>query len=427
MRSYSWKVSGDSGRKQMPARILVCLALAGTSGCSLFYRIDPSEPGSAPVAKVSGAPARNLYEQCVANFDPEIDYFPDKSTFHYARQLRVQYHKNYKVVEFHPSVNTQETFRYVLVQCGTPAPKGYSRAEIVSVPSQRFVLNTPGYGDTVQRLGIAKQLVGVLSLAAYTTPEILARGAAGLIHEVGSRSHSNLEPTIAINPDLVFLFYSAYPNANLHPKLAEMGVKGIPLADHFEPHPLGRSEWVKFFALLFNREREAESIFQPAAARYEQLRTTAATVSVRPDVLLGWPSGRDVWALMGGRNYMSNLVWDAGGRYFWTDNEAGSLVSADFEKVMDQSLETEVWLGGFGVVRVPDRKRLVQNEARLAFFTPVERGGVYASDRGLDKRGAIPFSSGNLDKPDAVLADVIAAIHPGLLPNHKSVYYRKLN
>jgi len=40
---------------------------------------------------------------------------------------------------------------------------------------------------------------------------------------------------------------------------------------------------------------------------------------------------------------MSQLVWDAGGHYFWQDHQAGSLVLADYERVFDESLDTPVW------------------------------------------------------------------------------------
>ncbi len=32
-------------------------------------------------------------------------------------------------------------------------------------------------------------------------------------------------------------------------------------AEYLEKHPLGRAEWIKFVALFFDREKEADSIF----------------------------------------------------------------------------------------------------------------------------------------------------------------------
>jgi iron complex transport system substrate-binding protein len=313
------------------------------------------------------------------------------------------------------------------VQCGTPVHEGYPEARIVQVPVQRFVLNVQAFGSTLVRLGVTDRLVGVQSFNSYTTPEILERGRQGHIHEVGSRSHSPLEPTIAADPDVVFLFYSAYPDSNLHPQLWELGVEGVPLAGHFEATPLGHSEWIKYFALFFNQERTAAEIFTPAASRYKELARLASGVSPRPQVLLGAPSGRDVWNLNGGKNFVARFIQDAGGEYFWQVNEeAGSLVTADFERIMDESFGTGFWVAPNYISRVASRREMVRSDARLAFFTPVERDGVHAQDRGRDKRGASPAADQSLDKPDVVLADFIRALHPGLLDDSNPVFFRKL-
>jgi iron complex transport system substrate-binding protein len=409
-----------------PALKVVAISLSVCALCAVGCRhYEAREHRRAPTVAFTGQPTSNL-DGCPDHYDPSIDYFPEKLSFHYAKQLRVTYHGNYKVVEFNPSVHTKETFRYVLVQCGTPAPAGYTGARMVQIPVQRFTLNHVEYGATVVRLGVLDRLVGVPSLLAYSTPEIVEAGRRGEVHEVGSRSHSSLEPTVAVDPDVAFLFYSAYPNANLHPQLWQLGVEGVPLASHFEPHPLGRSEWIKLFALFFNRERKAEEMFAPAAIRYEGLARRARTAPARPEVLLGVPNGRDIWALAGGRNFMAQFVWDAGGHYFWRDELAGSLVMADYERVLDESLGTAVWIGGNGVNRISTRQELIRNDPRLAFFAPMEHGDVFAGDRGIDKRRAMPYSDQSLDKPEVVLADFASALHPELLPGYQPVFLRKL-
>jgi iron complex transport system substrate-binding protein len=394
-----------------------------TFGCHHYEARERREPSTVALI---GQPTSNLTGGCPDHYDPNIDYFPEKVSFRYARQIRVSYHRNYKVIEFNPAVHTKETFRYVLVQCGTPKPAGYEGARIVQVPVQRFTLNHTEYGSIVVRLGVLDRLVGVPSLLGYSTPEILERARQGEIQEVGSRGHSSLEPTVAVDPDVAFLFYSAYPNANLHPQLWRLGVQGVPLASQFEPEPLGRSEWIKLFAMFFNREHHAESAFELAARRYEDLARLANATVTTPEVLLGVPNGRDIWALYGGRNFMSRFIRDAGGHYFWNDREAGSLVLADYERVFDESLETGVWVGGNGVNRISTRQELIHNDPRLAFFTPVERGDVFAGDRGIDKRHVMPYSDQSLDKPEVVLADLVSALHSELLPSYQPVFLRKL-
>jgi GTP cyclohydrolase I len=63
----------------------------------------------------------------------------------------------------------------------------------------------------------------------------------------------------------------------------------------------------------------------------------------RPQVLVGWPSGRDIWNLNGARNFFARLIWDAGGEYFWHDDLSLSLVPVNFETVYDQQPPARFW------------------------------------------------------------------------------------
>ena len=125
-------------------------------------------------------------------------------------------------------------------------------------------------------VALQDQLVGVASINGIAVPEILDRYHRGHVREVGSGTHSSIELALALDPDVVFTFYSAFADSNTHPKLWDVGITGVPLADHFEPTPLGRSEWMKFVALFFNQERRAEEVFSAIAERYDRMRQRAA-------------------------------------------------------------------------------------------------------------------------------------------------------
>jgi iron complex transport system substrate-binding protein len=413
------------------ARVPPCasvVALAAAIGLASACRVE-HVPGAAGFPAVSVVPplTSNLTDGCVRDYDETVDYFPDKTRITYARQFQIAYHRHYKVIDFTPSVYTQERFRYVLVQCGTPVPPHGPSDRVVTVPVSRVMIsNSPSYGGALARLGAVDRLVGIASERPYTTPQILDRVRAGLTHEVGSGPHSSIELAVALKPDILLTFYSAYPQFNMHPKLWELGVVAVPLADHFEGDPLARAEWIKLLAAFLNREREADAIVDPAAARYEALAARAATVRDRPRMMLGFFDTQDVWYLNGGRNYMAQLIRDAGGEYFWNDDRTASLLRVNFERVFLEGSETTRWFAGFGVVRTKSTGDLVARHPRLRHLPPVERHEVYGSDAGLTPRGASPYTDQSLDKPDVLLADVMKILHPELLPEHQFVFFRKL-
>ena len=229
---------------------------------------------------------------------------------------------------------------------------------------------------------------------------------------------------LAVSPNIVFTFYSAFADSNTHPKLWDVGITGVPMADHFEPTPLGRSEWMKFMALFFNREREAEAQFAEVEERYVRLAAVAADVERRPPVILGWPSTRQQWSLNGGRNYVARMIADAGGAYVWESASMRSLDLADYEKVFDLAGGVDRWIGNqLGHQRL---HTLVGSNPQLRQFGPVERDQVFNNELGRIPSGATPMATESLERPDAVLADLIRILHPELLPDHALRYYYEL-
>ena len=94
------------------------------------------------------------------------------------------------------------------------------------------------------------------------------------------------------------------------------------MAEHLEPSPLAKSEWLKFFALFFNREKIANENFDEIERNYNETKAKVqenfARVSYRPKVLVNYRSG-DSWQVYGGQNAFAQLITDAGGDYLFTE------------------------------------------------------------------------------------------------------------
>jgi iron complex transport system substrate-binding protein len=401
---------------------LVAACATNSAACHTADAL-PSAPW--PAVSVALPLERNLTDRCVSSFDQRVDYFPDKAAIAHAVSFRVSYHGSYKVVDFTPQIGSQEVLRYVLVQCGTPVPQNLGDAKVVRVPVRRFASTKLEFSYSIVRLGIVDQLVGVNTMNPVMVPEIIERYRRGAIKEVGTGTHSAIELAMAANPEVVFTFYSAFADSNLHAKLWEAGVTGVPLADHFETTPLGRSEWVKFMALFFNQEQRAQEEFDAVAARYDRLRALASRARTRPGVVAGWPESRTRWALNGGQNFFARLIEDAGGRYVWTSDSMRSLDLADFEQVYDLSGSADYWIGNLLGSRTLGP--LVQRDPRLRLFGPVARRGVYNNDKGRLPSGAFPLANEGLGRPDVHLADLIRILHPDLLPDYELTYHYELH
>jgi iron complex transport system substrate-binding protein len=398
------------------------LALSLLTACR---REDIQARRPLPVIAVHATPETNLRAHCVSAFNPAIDYFPEKVTVHHATQFSVTYHGHYKRLVFRPNVEREATEEFLLVQCGTPVPPHDARTRVISVPAQRFVLTNLAFVSAAVRMGLLDSLIGVSSMNGVSHPDVIERHKRGFISEVGTGLHSSVETAMATDTQLLFTFYSAWPNYNTHPKLWEVGIQGLPTADHFEQSNLGRTEWIKFLALFFNREREANEIFTPAAKRYLELRQLTANVSERPDVLVGWPSGRDIWNLNGGRNFFAALIADAGGRYFWNDNVSLSLIPTNLEQVFDEQREARVYISRS--YTAPNRAALAAKNPVMPALRAFSSNQIWSPDKNTSVHRRPPWQDQSLDQPDVVLKDLIAALHPELLPTYEPYFLRKLD
>lgn len=369
-------------------------------------------------------PLTHNVDGCVDRYESHADYFPDKFVFRHSAQLQVEYAPHYKVLTFTPAVGTAEVLQYALVQCGTPPPAGFPAARIVTVPVRRFATANHSILSSIARLGLSDRLVGVANRRSITEPTIRRLTESRAIPEVGSGTHSNIEMAMAVQPDVYFTFYSAYPQSNLHPKLWELGVHALPMADHMETTPLGRAEWYAFLALLVNRERDATAYLDEVEAEYDRLRALTRHVASRPVVMTGQSESRDIWNLRGHQNNLAALIHDAGGQYFWHEGGASSYVRESYERVLYAADDAALWIGGPN--RVASHADLVAHDPRHAFMQPVRLKRVYALDRDGLGTWTYPWVDQSLERPHAILADLIRVIHPDIAYAHRDVFIRPL-
>ncbi|MBX3053366.1 MAG: ABC transporter substrate-binding protein [Caldilineaceae bacterium] len=404
------------------ALVLLVSACAAPPPPQADSATEQAAPSVATETTPAVAPSANLTDGCVENHDPAIDYFPQKTSVTVSSGFAVEYHNNYKVVTVtSPWQGSQESFRYVLVQCGTPAPDGVEGA-VVEVPVQTLVALSTTYLPHLASLGLVDRLVGLDSLLWTTTPEVVERIQAGKIAEVGGGSSVNVEQLLDMEPGLVMAYGMGVPEWDSHPLLLEAGIPTALNGDFVEQDPLGRTEWIKFLAFFFNKEREATQIFDETVASYQATAGLAMTASVLPTVFLS--SIYDgTWWMPGGESYTAKLLADAGAVYLWADSGAVGSESVDFESVFEKAGNADFWLN-------PDNTAwntqadVLQSDERYGEFAAVANGHLYNNNAQVNANGGNAFYESGAAHPDVVLMDLVKILHPELLPDHQLVYYK---
>ncbi|NJN65687.1 MAG: ABC transporter substrate-binding protein [Chloroflexaceae bacterium] len=372
--------------------------------------------------------AQNITDGCVIRgaYDPQQDYFPQKVDLDYSSAWNVEYYRNYKVINVtNPWTGASETFQYVLVQCGTPAPseEDYPDAQFIEVPIDTIVMLSTTYLPHLVDLEVLDSLVGIETIDYVNSQEVIDRYHQGNIAEVGSGAGVNIEQILDLDPDVVMASGSGVPEYDTHPTLIENGIAAAINADWMEQSPLGRAEWVKFTAMFYNREAQSSRLFDDIEQRYTDLMNQIQNVSDRPTVFNNLP-WQGTWYVPGGQSFSAQMMDDAGASYLWRDNNSTGSLALDFEAVYERAIDADFWLiFGQGMQGIDD---LVASDERFGDFTAVQRGRVYANDARVNANGGNDYFESGVVNPDAVLADLVKIFHPELVPDHTLTYYRRL-
>jgi iron complex transport system substrate-binding protein len=213
------------------------------------------------------------------------------------------------------------------------------------------------------------------------------------------------------------------PEYDAHPKLLEAEVKVAMNSEYMETSPLGRAEWIKFIAMFFNREADADAIFGEMAQQYEALAAEAAGVTEKPTVFTGAPYG-DTWYMPGGGSYVAKYLSDAGAEYLWADDESTGSIPLDFESVYERAADADYWLNTSSWMSIDDA---LAADARYGEFAALKNGMMYNNNARVNENGGNDYWESGVDNPHLVLADLIKILHPDLVPDHEFVYYRQLD
>jgi len=141
--------------------LVLGLIVALLAGCAVapLPAVETGPAAANGVGEGSAAPELNLSEGCIEAFDPGIDYFPDKIAPDHAEGWSVAYHGHYKVLTLHnPWRGAQETFQYLLVQCGAPAPEGFDDTPTIEVPVRSVAALTSTVLPHLHQLGLLERL-----------------------------------------------------------------------------------------------------------------------------------------------------------------------------------------------------------------------------------------------------------------------------
>lgn len=385
--------------------------------------------GEAP--RTSGAApdeAEREAEIAAAGCRP-TDFLPDlrpgeSLPFSHARNLRIVREADSLVVEVkEPWFGAPTSARYRLVACAAAQGDLEPGIQTIAIPPRRVVTTSTVQLAHLVALDASDRLVGHGEVDHVSSPAVRRRIDEGLVVEVGAQGSLNLELILALEPDLVLLESSGVPGLDAARQLERSGVPYLLTADYLEPTPLAQAEWLELTGLLLGRYADAKRQFEALSQRYGELAGVARQATERPRVLMGAPY-RGVWWIPGGRSFPAKLLADAHAQYLFAEDTSRWGVPVDLEVVFEQAVTAAFWLHPSGWRSRADG---LQADPRFAELPAFRTERVFNNNLRLNAQGGNDYWETGPLRPDLVLADLIAILHPELLPEHRLYFHRQLD
>ncbi len=369
------------------------MCVATLTGCS-----HSEQSGSSANTSSSGSSRQG----CIKDFDPSKDYFGDKATFGDARDITVSYHKSYKIVTLkHPSNTATKPVQYVLVQCGAPDPHldgELAKAQRITIPTTKVALGSTTLPMKFQMLGKLDSVAGMVNVDRVGNPDTRQ---ALKDHKVAS--------------------FAAGDNATEIDKIKEIGIPVVAEPNFLESTPLGRAEWVKYDSLFVNAEKTANQKYDEIAEKYHATAKRTAKVKTRPTVLHG-SQYKGVWYIKPNENYAIQFLRDAGGEYVFKDLHGVASRKLDTEAVIKQAHDADFWIDGPEKSSIP---QILKADPRLKSLKALDNGNVWDATLRADPKHGNDYWQTGVVRPDLVLANLTAILHPELDRDHQFHFYRK--
>ena len=315
--------------------------------------------------------------------------------------------------------NSDEIFEYIIQN------KSDQKEQIENTlftPIQKIVVTSTTHIPMVELLNEETAIVGFPYAKYVSSAKTRVLIDEGKIQEIGKESSLNTEILLDLQPELVVGYSVSSADKSLT-TIQKSGINVIYNGDWLEETPLGRAEWIKFFGVLFDKEKQADSIFKMIEANYIEAKQIALKSTKKPTILSGAIMSKDIWNLPAGESFVAQFLIDANLDYLWKNTEGKGSLSLSFESVFDKGQNADYWItpGYFS-----SKEQLLNSNEIYKKFNAFQNDKIYTPILKKGKTGGAIYYELAGTRPDLVLKDLIKITNPELLPNYEFTFFEKM-
>lgn len=308
--------------------------------------------------------------------------------------LELAYAKNFRVAFYADGaalLTVGDGQGFLLLPEGAKTPAGLGELPVIHTPVKQVYLASSSAADLFLQAGALEAIrYSSTKTDDWKLPELQAAQERGEILYVGKYSAPDYEQLLTEGCDLAVENTMILHSPATKEKLEALGLPALIEYSSYEPHPLGRVEWVKLYGLLTGHLEEADAFFGSQLQLFESLEGAESTGKT---VAFFHITANGAVVVRKQADYVTRMIELAGGETALRDlpesENALSTVTIQMESFYRQARDADVLIYNSTVAGdVESMDELLSLSPLLADFKAVQEGSVWCTEQSMFQKSS---------------------------------------
>ncbi len=313
---------------------------------------------------------------------------PEINGLTYESELPLEYAQKFKVYNYSEGyrlLDINDGTRYLVVPSDKEIPEELdSDITVLQMPLDKVYLTATSVMSLYDSLDAMDQirLSGTQANGWYIDNAVSAMESGDILF-AGKYNEPDYELLISEDCDLTIESTMIFHSPKVKEMIEDLGIPVLVEYATYEPHPLGRVEWIKLYGVLTGKEQEAEERFQEQKKIVEEMNDFPNTGKT---IAYFYVSSDGKVVVRDSSDYIARMIEIAGGQYIYTDliNEESSLssVSMTLEEFYNNAIDADYLVYNATIDSpISSIDDLFAKSELFADFKAVKEGNVWCNDK----------------------------------------------
>lgn len=318
------------------------------------------------------------------------DTAPDFGSMEAERSMELLYAEQFSVDYYeggYALITIKEGGRFLVVPDGLPVPENLDAdIAVIRKPLQNIYLVATSAMDLFCALD-GTDAIGLSGTDAsgWYVEKAREEMENGNILYAGKYSAPDYELILSKGCDLAIESTMIYHSPEVKEKLESFGIPVLVERSSYETHPLGRTEWLKLYAVLLGKEEQAEELF---AEQAEKLEAVSSEENTGKTVAFFYISSNGYVNVRKSSDYVAKMIELAGGKYIFDDlgdtENALSTMNMQMEEFYAKAKDADYLIYNSTIDgELYTLDELFAKSSLLKDFKAVQNGNVYCTGKNL--------------------------------------------